>query len=99
MVLWVTLAGKAAGGSMVVALSLISARTGDATAGSGLPSMVQSAGYLGVAAGLVVAGMVRELAGPGNELLLYVIALGVLQLLVGLRVGRTQVLAVRAVRL
>lgn len=95
VVLWVTLAGMAAGGSMVVALSLISARTGDATAGSRLSSMVQSAGYLGVAAGLVVAGVVRELAGPGNELLLYVIALGALQLLVGLRVGRTQVLAVR----
>ena len=91
--LWAALAGMAAGGSMVVALSLTSVRSSDATAGSRLSSMAQSAGYLGVACGLVVAGVIRELAGPGNKLLFYVVALGVLQFLVGLRVGRTQVLA------
>lgn len=91
--LWVTLAGMAVGGSMVVALSLISFRSGDATAGSRLSSMVQSVGYLGVALGLVVAGAIRDLTGPGKHLMVYVAVVAILQLVVGLGVGRTKVLA------
>lgn len=90
--LWVALAGMAVGGSMVVALSLITVRSGDATAGSRLSSMVQSVGYLGVACGLVVAGVVRDLAGPGSHLLLYVGVVAAAQLAVGLSVGRNRVL-------
>lgn len=90
---WVALAGMAAGGSMVVALSLITFRSGDAAAGSRLSSMVQSVGYLGVVLGLVVAGVIRDLAGPGNQLMLYVTVIAVLQLAVGLGVGRINMLA------
>ncbi|MGY1885039.1 MFS transporter [Blastococcus sp. SYSU DS0753] len=88
VVVWVALSGLALGASMVVALSLISLRAGGDRTASRLSSMAQASAYGGVALGLLVAGGIRELFGPGQHLLVYVLLLAVGQLVLGTRVGR-----------
>jgi CP family cyanate transporter-like MFS transporter len=93
-VIWVALSGLGVGASMVLSLSLISLRAGGGSATSRLSSMVQAVAYAGVAGGLFVAGWIREAAGPGQDVLLYVLALSVVQAMLGLRVGRAAQLSV-----
>lgn len=90
---WVALSGLAVGAAMVISLSLISLRGGDPPLTSRLSAMVQATAYTGVGMGLLAAGLIRDLAGPGRHLLGFVLLLGVLLLLLGLRVGRSATVA------
>jgi CP family cyanate transporter-like MFS transporter len=87
-VVWVAMSGLALGASMVVALSLISLRAGGDRTTSRLSSMAQATAYSGVALGLLGAGGIRDVFGPGQHLLVYVLALAVCQLWLSAAVGR-----------
>ncbi|WP_448071190.1 MFS transporter [Georgenia yuyongxinii] len=89
---WVAVVGLGSGGSFVVALSLVGLRAADPGTASRLSSMAQTVGYLGAAVGLVLAGVLRDLTGPGPLLLVALTAVVSGQLLVGWRVGRSRVL-------
>lgn len=88
LVVWVAMSGLALGASMVVALSLISLRAGGDRTTSRLSSMAQATAYGGVALGLLVAGAIREVFGPGQHVLVYVLVLALGQMWLGARVGR-----------
>lgn len=88
-VVWVAMSGLALGASMVVALSLISLRAGGDRTTSRLSSMAQATAYSGVALGLLVAGGIRDVFGPGQHLLVYVLMLAVCQLGLSAGVGRS----------
>lgn len=88
LVVWVDMSGLALGASMVVALSLISLRAGGDRRTSRLSSMAQATVYGGVPLGLLVAGAIREVFGPGQHLLVYVLVLALCQIWLGARVGR-----------
>jgi CP family cyanate transporter-like MFS transporter len=92
VVVWVAVSGLVVGASMVISLSLISLRGGGARITGRLSSMTQATAYAGVAVGLLGAGWIREVAGPGQHLLVYVLVLAVLQIVVGLGVGRDRTL-------
>lgn len=85
---WVALGGTATGASMVVSLSLIGLRAGSPLAAGQLSAMVQGVAYSGVAVTLVVDGLVRQVAGPGLDLLVLVLVLALLQMWSGFTVGR-----------
>lgn len=91
-VVWVAVSGLAVGASMVISLSLISLRGGGPRITGRLSSMVQATAYAGVGVALLVAGWIRDVAGPGQHLLIYVLALAVLQILLGHLVGRNRAL-------
>ncbi len=88
-VVWVALSGLMLGASMVIALSLISLRAAGDLTTSRLSSMAQAAGYAGVAVGLLVAGAIRDVFGPGRHLLAYVLVLALFQVWLGARLGRS----------
>lgn len=88
LVVWVAISGLALGASMVVSLSLISLRAGGNRTASRLSSMAQATAYGGVALGLLLAGAIRDVFGPGEHLLIYVLVLALGQLWLGARVGR-----------
>lgn len=94
-VVWVAISGLAVGASMVISLSLISLRGGGPRITGRLSSMVQSTAYAGVGAALLGAGWIRDVVGPGQHLLVYVLALAVLQIVLGSWVGRNQALEPR----
>lgn len=87
---WVAISGLAVGASMVISLSLISLRGGGPRVTGRLSSMAQATAYTGVGVGLLSAGWIREVAGPGQHLLVYVLVLAVLQIGLGLLVGRNR---------
>lgn len=86
--LWAALAGFALGGAMVTSLSLIGLRSGDPRTASRLSAMVQTVAYGGVSVALVLAGVIRDVAGPGPHLLFYVLAFSVALIVAGLFAGR-----------
>lgn len=86
--LWVGILGLSCGGSMVLSLSLISLRSPDPGAAAALSSMAQAVAYGGVAVILVLAGALRDLRGPGTEILWLIALLAVAQFAVGAAVGR-----------
>jgi MFS transporter, CP family, cyanate transporter len=88
VVVWVAVSGLVVGASMVISLSLISLRGGGPRITGRLSSMTQATAYAGVGVGLLGAGWIREVAGPGQHLLVYVLVLAVFQIVVGLWVGR-----------
>ncbi|MGC5626917.1 MFS transporter [Georgenia sp. Z1344] len=96
--LWVGILGLSSGGSMVLSLSLISLRSADPDAAARLSSMAQTVAYSGVAVVLVLASVIRDVAGPGTHILWLMGALGAGQLLVGLLVGRDRTIARSAQR-
>lgn len=86
--LWTGLLGLSCGGSMVLSLSLISLRSPDPDGAAQLSSMSQAVAYGGVAVFLFLASALRDLLGPGPEILWIMAALAVVQFLVGAAVGR-----------
>lgn len=92
--LWIVLIGLGTGSAFVVALSLVGLRAADPATASQLSAMSQALGYGLAAAGLVLAGVLRDVTGPGATVLLVVAVVAVLQVLVGLRVGRSRTLHV-----
>jgi MFS transporter, CP family, cyanate transporter len=92
--LWIVLIGLGTGSAFVVALSLVGLRAADPATASQLSAMSQALGYGLAAAGLVLAGVLRDVTGPGATVLLVVAVVAVLQILVGLRVGRSRTLHV-----
>ncbi|GAA3509089.1 MFS transporter [Georgenia daeguensis] len=91
---WIVLIGLGTGSAFVVALSLVGLRAADPATASQLSAMSQALGYGLAAAGLVLAGVLRGVTGPGATVLLLVGVVAVVQLLVGLRVGRSRTLHV-----
>jgi CP family cyanate transporter-like MFS transporter len=91
---WIVLIGLGTGSAFVVALSLVGLRAADPGTASQLSAMSQALGYGLAAAGLVLAGVLRDLTGPGATVLLVVGVVAVVQVLVGLRVGRSRTLHV-----
>jgi MFS transporter, CP family, cyanate transporter len=92
VLVWVTLSGLAVGASMVISLSLISLRGGGPRVTGRLSSMAQATAYAVVSVGLLGAGWIRQIAGPGQHLLVYVLVLAVLQVGLGFWVGRNRAL-------
>ena len=92
--LWIVLIVLGTGSAFVVALSLVGLRAADPGTASQLSAMSQALGYGLAAAGLVLAGVLRDVTGPGATVLLVVAVVAVLQVLVGLRVGRSRTLHV-----
>ncbi len=92
VVVWVVLVGLGSGGSIVIAMSLVGLRSPDHPTASRLSSMAQAVGYGSAAAGLVLAGVLRDLTGPGPLLLLCLAGVVVGQFVLGARVGRNRVL-------
>ncbi|MHB1065670.1 MAG: MFS transporter [Georgenia sp.] len=90
--LWIVLVGLGTGGAFVIALSLVGLRSADPATTSKLSSMSQSVGYLLAAAGLMAAGALRDLTGPGPLLFVGIGAVAALQVLTGSRVGRNRVI-------
>ncbi|WP_418605667.1 MFS transporter [Georgenia sp. SUBG003] len=90
--LWVPVIGLGTGSAFVVALSLVSMRAADPATASQLSAMSQAVGYAITAVGLVLAGVLRDLAGPGASVLLLMAVVAVLVLAVGLSVGRPRTL-------
>lgn len=92
VLLWAAVVGLGTGGAFVTALSLVGLRSADPTTTSKLSSMVQTVGYLGAAAGLVLAGALRDATGPGPLLVLYVAAVAGLQIVAGSQAARDRVI-------
>ncbi|GAA1626770.1 MFS transporter [Georgenia ruanii] len=92
VVLWVVLVGLGSGGSIVIAMSLVGLRSPDHPTASRLSSMAQGVGYGSAAAGVLLAGVLRDLTGPGPLLLLCLAGVTVAQFVLGLGVGRNRVL-------
>lgn len=90
VLVWVAVSGLAVGASMVISLSLISLRGGGPRVTGRLSSMAQATAYGAVSLGLLGAGWIREIAGPGQHLLVYVLVLAVLQIGLGFWVGRNR---------
>lgn len=86
--LWVGILGLSCGGSMVLSLSLISLRSPDPSGAAELSSMAQTVAYGGVAVILVLASVIRDLQGPGTEILWLMALLATTQFIVGMVVGR-----------
>jgi len=86
--LWVAISGVAAGGAMVVSLSLISLRAANSTAAGRLSSMVQSVAYLGVALALILSGWVQDTIASGSQLLFLPLGLAVMQVVAGVLAGQ-----------
>ncbi|WP_293786692.1 MFS transporter [uncultured Aeromicrobium sp.] len=85
---WVGLAGFGAGASMVVALSLIPVRSAAGADSGPLSSMVQGVGYAGVTVGLLLVGWAKQETASSTVVVAVVLALGVLQSIMGLLAGR-----------
>jgi CP family cyanate transporter-like MFS transporter len=92
--LWIVFIGLGTGSAFVVALSLVGLRAADPATASQLSAMSQALGYGLAAAGLVLAGVLRDVTGPGATVLLVVGVVAVAQVLVGLRVGWSRTLHV-----
>lgn len=88
--LWVGLLGLSCGGSMVLSLSLISLRSPDPEGAAELSSMAQAVAYAGVAVILILASALRDLRGPGIEILWLMALLALIQFVVGTAVGRDE---------
>jgi MFS transporter, CP family, cyanate transporter len=76
---WVAIIGICLTGTMVLSLVLINERSSPEVTGR-LSSMVQGTGYAMVVAALIIAGSVRDIAGPGRHVLglVAVLAVGLL---------------------
>lgn len=88
VVAWAALGGFALSAAMVVSLSLISLRAGRPDVTGRLSSMVQGTAYTLVAVALLVAGVVRDLAGPGRHVIVLVMASAIALVALGWWVGR-----------
>lgn len=84
---WVAVAGLGTGGSMVLSLSLISLRSVSTTVAGKLSGMVQSSAYAGVVVALLLAGIIRDVAGPGTALVGFVLLIVAGQVVMAFRVG------------
>ncbi|HVX43657.1 MAG TPA: MFS transporter [Mycobacteriales bacterium] len=87
-VLWVSLAGLAGGGSLVLALSFFSLRASDAHQAAALSGMAQAVGYLLAGFGPVLFGGLHDVSGHWEVPLALVIGLSCVQTVMGYRAGR-----------
>lgn len=92
VLLWAAGTGLATGAAFVVALSLVGMRADSAATASRLSAMAQGVGYAVAGAGLVLAGLLRDVGGSGPAVLVQVAGVGVLVVVLGLLVGRERVL-------
>lgn len=86
--LWSAIFGLAAGSGFVVALSLITLRTRNPMQAAQLSGMAQCLGYLMAAAGLLLTGWMREVAGDWSGVMLLAVASCVLMAMLGYLAGR-----------
>lgn len=86
--LWIMVAGAGTGSSIVVALSLIGLRGRTQTETTRLSGMAQSMGYLLAACGPVAAGVLIQLTGSTDLVLVLVGGLALVQTVVALWAGR-----------
>ena len=82
-VLWASLIGMGAGGSLSLALSFFILRTRDGVQATALSAMAQSLGYLLASTGPVTLALVRDLSGHWLAALLLLMMLQVFQLAFG----------------
>ncbi|MEH0109021.1 MFS transporter [Tersicoccus sp. MR15.9] len=90
-ILWALLAGFGGGASLVIALSLIGLRARDHRDASSLSGMAQSLGYLLAAVGPPVFGALFTATGAWVVPLVGLVVVNVVQVVVGLAVGRDRV--------
>ncbi|UNX55527.1 MFS transporter [Georgenia sp. TF02-10] len=90
VLLWSAGIGLSTGAAFVISLSLMSLRAADAATAGRLSGMSQAVGYALAALGLVLAGVVRDLTGPGPWLLVLVGLVAVAMVILGLRVGTSR---------
>lgn len=87
--IWVSLIGVSGGASLSLSLTLFALRTNTATQAFALSAMAQSVGYLIAAAGPLVIGAINDLNGSWFYAIVLLIALQVIQGLVGLIAGKS----------
>ncbi|UOQ59055.1 MFS transporter [Leucobacter rhizosphaerae] len=88
MILWICAIGIAAGASLTMSLTLMAVRARTAEAATSLSGMAQGVGYLIAAAGPVTFGWLHQMSGGWSLSLGLVLALCVVQVLVGWVAGR-----------
>ncbi|HWL62571.1 MAG TPA: MFS transporter [Steroidobacteraceae bacterium] len=86
---WTIVMGAGAGGSLVLAITLFSLRVSTAAQSVALSGMAQSIGYLMAALLPIAIGFLHDLLQSWTLPLLIMIALSVLQLVVGFLAGRS----------
>jgi MFS transporter, CP family, cyanate transporter len=85
---WASIAGFSAGGTLVLALSLFGLRTRHHDQAAALSGMAQSIGYALAALGPIVVGAVHDATDSWPTVLLLLIAIGVVQGIVGTLASR-----------
>lgn len=90
--LWVSLAGLAGGGSLVLGLSFFSLRAADARQAAALSGMAQAVGYLLAGFGPVLFGALHDVSGHWELPLTVVVVLSCIQTVMGFRAGRNRTL-------
>lgn len=88
MILWICAIGIAAGASLTMSLTLMAVRARTADAATSLSGMAQGVGYLIAAAGPVTFGLLHQASGGWALSLGLVLALSLVQVLVGFFAGR-----------
>ena len=86
--LWAVCAGMSAGAALVVGLTFIAARARHTTDAGRLSGMAQSLGYALAMVGPILAGYLLDRTNAWQAPVLLVLAIAVLQLLIGLLAGR-----------
>jgi MFS transporter, CP family, cyanate transporter len=88
--LWVLIMGVGQGAALALALLVIVLRAGDDDTAARLSSMAQGIGYLLAATGPLIMGLLHAATGSWTVPLLFLIGLGVVELLSGLAAGRAR---------
>lgn len=86
--LWAVFAGMSAGAALVVGLTFIAARARNGADAGRLSGMAQSVGYALAMLGPILAGFLLERTGAWQAPVLLVLAVAVLQMIVGWFAGR-----------
>jgi CP family cyanate transporter-like MFS transporter len=86
--LWLVICGGSFGITFILAFALIGMRTSDHRRAASLSTMSQATAYLIAAAGPVAFGWLRDIAGGWTIPMLSLVAVAVIQAVVGLGAGR-----------
>jgi CP family cyanate transporter-like MFS transporter len=90
---WMTVMGMGAGVTLPVGLAFMSLRAGSHREAASLSVMSQTVGYLIASTGPFIFGWLHELSGAWSKSLLFLIALGVVQIGFGLGAGRDRTIS------
>lgn len=96
MILWICAIGIAAGASLTMSLTLMAVRARTADAATSLSGMAQGVGYLIAAAGPITFGLLHQVSGGWALSLGLVLALCLVQVLVGFFAGRERTVLAEA---